>query len=60
LVLLKTVEQIHDMEEKRRSNLKLAGKEEKKKIFKSQDQLDRERQDSKWSTGKVKLVTSSQ
>ena len=46
------------MEEKRRSNLKLAGKDEKRKIFKSPDQLEREKQDAKWSTGKVKLVTS--
>ena len=60
LVLSQTVEQIHDMEEKRRSNLKLAGKDEKKKIFKSPDQLERERQDARWSTGKVRLVTSSQ
>ena len=48
------------MEEKRKSNLKLAGKEEKKKVFKSTDQLERERQDAKWSTGKVLLVTSAQ
>ena len=60
LFLSQTVEQIHGMEEKRKSNLKLAGKEEKKKVFKSPDQLEREKQDAKWSTGKVKLVTSSQ
>ena len=47
------------MEEKRRSNLKLAGKEEKKKVFKSAAELEREKQDSKWNTGKVLSTTLS-
>ena len=44
---------MHDLEEKRKSNLKLAGKEEEKKVFKSAAELDREKQDAKWDTGKV-------
>ena len=45
------------MEEKRKSNLKLAGKEEKKKVFKAPDQIEREKQDAKWSTDKVLVDT---
>ena len=41
------------MDEKRRSNLKLAGKEEKKKVFKSAAELEREKQDARWNSGKV-------
>ena len=47
------------MEKKRRSNLKLAGKEEKKKLFKSAAELEREKQDAKWNTGKVLSTTLS-
>ena len=48
---------MHDLEEKRKSNLKLVGKEEKKKVFKSAAELDREKQDAKWDTGKVLSAT---
>ena len=41
------------MEEKRRSNLKLAGKEEKKKVFKSAAELEREKQDARGNTGSI-------
>ena len=45
--------QIHDMEEKRKNNLKLAGKPEPKKSYKSAGQMEKEKQDSKWNSGKV-------
>ena len=53
-MFFQTADQIHDMEEKRKNFLKMTGKEEKKKTFKSADQLEREKQDQKWNTAKVK------
>ena len=49
--------QIHDMEEKRKNNLKFVGKDEKKKSFKSAGQLEKEKQDAKWNSGKVQTLS---
>ena len=49
--------QIHDMEEKRKNNLKFVGKDEKKKSFKSAGQLEKEKQDAKWNSGKVQTFS---
>ena len=42
------------MEEKRKNYLKLKEAREKKTNFKSVDQADREKQDGKWSSGKIR------
>lgn len=37
----------------RRKSCQKLGKDEKKKVFKTADQLEKEKQDSKWTTSKV-------
>ena len=51
----KTSQQIHDMEEKRRVYIKLEeARAEKKSKYKSTDQMEREKQDMKWNSSKVR------
>ena len=42
------------MEEKRKNYLKLEESKKKKQIFKSSEQLEKEKQDGRWNTGKIR------